>query len=167
MTKRILMIITFIMLPAFFGCASTGVDYVKDAPERVKAADWAKMQIITVSLTEYKFVPLELVFKKDTPYKLVLKNDGKEKHYFVSEEFFRAIALRKVESKDGEVKAPYITAIEVYPDRSIDIYFIPAKAGTYDLICTVKGHAEKGMTGKIHIEEGKEDTQKGSSSPYY
>src|SRR4030067_137541 len=87
--------------------------------------------------------------------------------FFVSEESFRAIALRKVESKDGEVKAPYITAIEVYPDRSIDIYFIPAKAGTYDFICTVKGHAEKGMTGKIHIEEGKEDTQKGSSSPYY
>src|SRR4030067_459806 len=165
MTEKVHIIITFILLSVFLGCAS--IDYVKDAPERVKAADWSKMQTITVSLTEYKFVPDELVFKKDTPYKLVLKNDGKEKHYFVSEAFFKAIALRKIESKDGEVKAPYITAVEVYPDRSIDIYFIPAKAGTYDLICTVKGNAEKGMTGKIHIEEGKEDTQKGSSSPYY
>lgn len=127
----------------------------RGALEKVKAADWSKLQTVIVSLTEYKFIPTQLVFKIDTPYKLILRNDGKEKHYFVSEGFFRAIALRKVQSSDGEVKAPYITAIEVYPGRSMEIYFIPDREGIYDLTCTTEGHAEKGMTGKIRIEDGK------------
>lgn len=145
-------LIPLVLLSLSTGCAE--IQYVKDASEKVKVADWSKMQTITVSLTEYKFTPSELSFKKNIPYRLILKNEGKEKHYFVSESFFRSIALRKVQTTDGEVKAPYITAVEVYPEKSIEIYFVPDKAGTYDLICTIEGHAEKGMKGKIEIKDG-------------
>lgn len=128
-------------------------DYVRDAAERVKAADWSKMETVTVSLTEFAFSPSLLRFRGGTPYKLVIRNDGAAKHYFVSEGFFKAIATRKVQSNtDGEVKAPYFTAIEVYPGRSLDLYFVPVAEGTYDLRCTVKGHEEKGMVGRIEIE---------------
>lgn len=150
--KKIHLIIFLVLLPLIIGCAE--IQYVKDTPEKVKAADWSKMQTITVSLTEYKFIPSELSFKRNIPYRLIIKNDGKEKHYFVSEGFFEAIALRKVQSSDGEVKAPYITAVEVYPEKSMEIYFVPDKVGTYDLICTTEGHAERGMKGKIEIKDG-------------
>ncbi|MFN3480290.1 MAG: cupredoxin domain-containing protein [Thermodesulfovibrionales bacterium] len=150
--KRIYLVIGLLLLSLITGCAE--IQYVKDAPEKVKAADWSKMQTITVSLTEYKFTPSELSFRKDIPYRLILKNEGREKHYFVSEGFFRAIALRKVQTSDGEIKAPYITAVEVYPEKSVEIYFIPDKLGTYDLICTIEGHADKGMRGKIEIKDG-------------
>jgi hypothetical protein len=116
-------ILTTVIILVITGCA--GMDYVRDAPERINQTDWSTMQMVTVSLTEHSFSPPRLVFKRNTPYKLEIKNTGKEKHYFVSEGFFKAVALRKVQSADGEVKAPYLTAIEVYPERFMELYFVP------------------------------------------
>ena len=149
MLKKISIIVITIFL-VMTGYVMAG--YIKDAPERVKSADWSKMETVNVKLAEYKFIPSALIFKADTPYKLQIKNEGKQKHYFVSEGFFRAIATRKIQSTDGEIKAPYFNAIEVFPGHSLDLYFIPVKRGNYKLICTIKGHSEKGMTGKIQIE---------------
>lgn len=144
----------FIIILAFLGLSGYGCsDYISDAGKRVKSADWTKMKTETVILKEYSFMPADLVLEKGTPYKLRIVNRGKVKHYFVSEGFFKAIATRKLQSNaDGEIKAPYFTAIEVFPNRSLDLYFIPVKKGTYGLVCTIKGHAQKGMIGKIEIK---------------
>lgn len=133
------------------GC--TSVDYVQDANSRVQAGDWSKMQTVSVTLNEYSYTPSELRFKTGVPYKLQIQNKGSSKHYFTSEEFFKGIATRKVQSNaDGEIKAPYFSALEVFPDRSLDLYFIPVKKGTYRLHCTITGHEAKGMHGVIVIE---------------
>ncbi|QPJ62487.1 MAG: hypothetical protein G3M70_11645 [Candidatus Nitronauta litoralis] len=65
--------------------------------------------------------------------------------------------IRKVQinQKDGaamvEVKRS-IREIEVYPGSSAQWWFVPVKTGEIsDLICTIKGHAKKGMRGKILI----------------
>ncbi len=148
MLRKILIILPVILIIA----GNVKADYVKDASERVKSADWSKMETVTVKMSEFAFTPSTLTLKKGTPYKLQIKNDGKRKHYFVSEGFFKAIATRKVQSTDGEIKAPYFNAIEVFPDRSIDLYFIPVKKGDYRLKCTIKGHSELGMVGNIIIK---------------
>ncbi|MFQ6672714.1 MAG: hypothetical protein ACE5KY_05390 [Candidatus Tectimicrobiota bacterium] len=128
-------------------------DYVRDAPERVKAADWSTMKTVRVTLKEYAFSPSTLVFQAGLPYKLVITNEGTMKHYFTAEAFFKAIATRKVQSTDGDVKAPYFRAIEVYPGRSMELYFIPVKTGLYnELRCTIPGHTGLGMRGQIQIE---------------
>ena len=137
-------------------------EYVKDAPERVKSADWSKIKTVTIKLSEHKFNPSNLTFDTGIPYKLQITNDGRGKHYFVSEGFFKAIATRKAQSTDGEIKAPYFNAIEVYPNRSIDIYFIPVKEGNYNLKCTIAGHEGLGMVGSITIR-GPEITMKSES----
>ena len=49
--------------------------------------------------------------------------------------------IRVTRHNDGEVKAAYFSAIEVYSSRSLDLYFIAVKAGNYPLVCTIKGHA--------------------------
>lgn len=135
------------------GCGHHQAWHVRDAAERVRAADWSKMETVTVALSEFSFNPQTLVFRRDVPYKLVIENKGTKPHYFTAESFFKAIATRKLQSNiDGEVKAPYFTAIEVYPGRSLDLYFIPVKPGTHDLLCTMIGHADKGMRGEIRIE---------------
>ena len=144
--------LTIIFLVSLFTTGYVAADYIKDAKKRVKTADWSKMETVTVKLNEYKFIPSTLTFKLGTPYKLQIVNDGKEKHYFVSESFFKAIATRKVQSTDGEIKAPYFSAIEVFPGRSIDLYFIPVKSGNYGLKCTIQGHEEFGMFGNIIIK---------------
>ena len=127
--------------------------YARDAADRVKAADWSKMETATVTMTDFAFNPATIVFRRGVPYKLVIENKGIQKHYFTAEEFFRAIATRKLQSNtDGEVKAPYFSAIEVYPGRSLDLYFIPVTTGSYHLICTIEGHTGMGMKGEIRIE---------------
>jgi uncharacterized cupredoxin-like copper-binding protein len=127
--------------------------YVRDAADRVKAADWSKMETATVTMTDFAFNPATIVFRQGVPYKLVIENKGTQKHYFTAEGFFRAIATRKLQSNtDGEVKAPYFSAIEVYPGRTLDLYFIPVTKGSYHLICTIEGHADRGMKGEIRIE---------------
>lgn len=142
------------MCAAFFlaaGCAT--VDYVADAKSRVKAADWSKMETVDVILKEYSYTPGTLTFKTDVPYKLRIQNKGTVKHYFTAESFFKAIATRKVQSNtDGEIKAPYFSALEVFPGRSLDFYFVPVRKGTYKLQCTIAGHEAKGMHGTIVVE---------------
>lgn len=134
----------------FFSCSQNFNE--KMVSQIVRDVDWTKIQTFTVSLEEYKFVPDKMNFKTGIPYKLVLKNNGKEKHYYTAPDFFKSIALRKVQTNDGEVKANYLTAIEVYPGKEMEIYFVPLKAGNFELICTIEGHSEKGMVGKIIVE---------------
>jgi len=125
-----------------------------EGPDLVKAlagADWSKMETITVTMTEYAFSPSPIVLKEGVPTRLVLKNVGKEAHYFVAEQFFKGIATRKVQGSDGEIKAPYFTAVEVYPGKMLEWFLVPAQKGVYDLLCTVKGHAERGMKGTIEV----------------
>jgi uncharacterized cupredoxin-like copper-binding protein len=125
-----------------------------EGPDLAKAlagADWSKMETVTVTMTEYAFSPSPIVLKEGVPTRLVLKNAGKEAHYFVAEQFFKGIATRKVQGSDGEIKAPYFTALEVYPGKMLEWFLVPAQKGVYDLLCTVKGHAEHGMKGKIEV----------------
>ena len=111
------------------------------------------MQTVDVILQEYSYNPSKLKFQTDMPYKIRILNKGTEKHYFTAEEFFKAIATRKVQSNaDGEIKAPYFSALEVFPGRSLDLYFVPVKKGTYKLHCPIEGHETKGMHGTIVIE---------------
>lgn len=135
------------------GCCHYHGGHVRDAADRVMAADWSAMETATVTMTDFAFNPATIVFRQGVPYRLVIENKGTQKHYFTAEGFFRAIATRKLQSNtDGEVKAPYFSAIEVYPGRALDLYFIPVTTGSYPLVCTIEGHAGLGMKGEIRIE---------------
>ena len=143
-----LVAVTFLLLT---GCAR--VDYITDAQARIGVADWSKMKTVAVVMTEFSYAPADLRFKAGIPYKLQIQNQGSVKHYFTAERFFKAIATRKVQSNaDGEIKAPYFLALEVFPGRSLDLYFVPVTKGTYRLHCTIAGHDAQGMHGSILIE---------------
>lgn len=139
-------------LAGLLASSAVAADYVTDAEARVKAADWGKLQTLTMTMQEYRYQPKTLGFKAGVPYKLVIRNEGRAKHYFTAPEFFKAIATRKVQGSDGEVKAPYFTALEVYPGKALEIFFIPVTPGSYKLLCTIAGHEEQGMHGTLDIE---------------
>src|SRR3972149_1536571 len=65
-------------------CASAIFAYGADLAAVLAKADWSKMDTVTVTMTEYAFSP-PVVLKEGIPSKLVLKNEGKEAHYFVAE----------------------------------------------------------------------------------
>ena len=150
--KRYMSILLPVLLIGISFKAIATAEYVVNADEIVKATDWSKMKTITVNFDEYSYDPEELVFEVGQPYKLVLKNLGKKKHYFTATDFYKAIATRKVQSnRDGEIKAPYFTALELMVGGQLDLYFVPVTRGEYPVFCTIKDHREEGMEGKLVI----------------
>ena len=104
------------------------------------------------------FVPAALGFETGRLYKLVLHNPSPVKHYFSSEILARSVFTRKVQVLDkagktiAEIKGT-IREIEVLPGGTAEWWFVPVKtASTDDLVCTINGHAQAGMVGKIEIK---------------
>lgn len=144
-----------ILALSFLIMAMAGVAANAELPpeysKALAAADWSRMETVTVTLSDYMFTPSLIVFQEGVPTKLVVKNSAKDHHYFVSEQFFGTIATRKVQSSDGEIKAPFIAAVEVYAGKTVEWFLIPMKKGTFGVLCTVKGHSERGMKGTIEV----------------
>lgn len=141
-------------LALFAPIAGADAAYVRNAAEIVAAADWNAAQTVTVNFDEYGYDPDALHFQSGRAYKLVLKNQGSKKHYFTAPEFFRSIATRKIQSnRDGEIKAPYLLAIELMPEGGqLDLYFVAVQKGEYEVYCTLDKHRDEGMEGLILVD---------------
>ena len=120
---------------------------------------------VTVSLGaggKYEFAPKQLRLETGKLYKLVLRNDSNEPHYFTSHAFSQMVWTRKVQAvQQRETIAEFkgaIREIEVYPGQSAEWWLVPVAAGrAADLRCEIKTadgktHADLGMTGEIIIE---------------
>jgi uncharacterized cupredoxin-like copper-binding protein len=124
---------------------------------------------VTVSLGtpgKHAFVPNQLRFETGKLYKLIVRTDRCDPHYFTSHTFSQMVWTRKAQvtqQRDGksitlaELKGA-IREIEVYPGQAAEWWLVPVAAGrATDLRCDIKGadgktHAELGMTGEIMIE---------------
>lgn len=105
-----------------------------------------------------RFYPDTLTLKTGKLYKLTLKNPSQDKHYFSSAKLAGAVFTRKVQvySADGKTAAEVkgvVREIEVYPNGTAEWWFVPVKTGNFsDLHCSIFGHTEAGMKGRIVIE---------------
>ncbi|HEY9648619.1 MAG TPA: plastocyanin/azurin family copper-binding protein [Chroococcidiopsis sp.] len=96
------------------------------------------------------FVPDRLDFTAGRRYKLVLSNPSPQKHYFTAKDFADGIWTQKVEAGNVEIKGA-IHELELRPGTTAEWFFTPLKSGTFELRCSIPGHAEAGMTGTITI----------------
>jgi uncharacterized cupredoxin-like copper-binding protein len=140
--------------PAPITAKLAGGDWVQNAGDLVFGADWDAMQTVRVELSEFSSVPEGLSFQVGEPYKLEIFNAGSVKRYFTAEEFYRTVAFRKAQDSSGEVKAPFFKAVEIFPGEQAGLYLIPTKAGSFESICTITGHNDRGMHGHITVTEG-------------
>ncbi len=121
-----------------------------------QAVDLSKQEPIKVVVQlgtergDLVFQPKELTFETGKLYKLVLQNSSATKHYLSGLRFAAAVWTRKVETGQAEIKGA-IREIELLPGGEAEWYFVPVQAGTFDFGCTISGHAEAGMVGKITI----------------
>ena len=97
------------------------------------------------------FEPKDLVLKVGTPYVIELVNVGKIKHEWAADKFFPTVAFRKAEDAAGEYKGPLLREVEAFAGKQVDLYLIPTKAGTFEIICMIPGHREAGMEGTITV----------------
>lgn len=113
-------------------------------------------EIVTINISlgneagELKFLPDNLNFKVGQKYKLILDNPSPTKHYFTAKDFADVSWTQKVEAGKVEVKGA-IHELELKSTANAEWIFVPMKAGTYELYCSIPGHAEAGMRGKIVI----------------
>jgi uncharacterized cupredoxin-like copper-binding protein len=97
-----------------------------------------------------QFFPSQLEFESGKRYRLHLTNPSSQKHYFTAKDFADAIWTQKVDAGRVEIKGA-IHELELRSGTEADWVFVPVKAGQYDLRCTIAGHAEAGMVGRITI----------------
>lgn len=125
--------------------------YVSLAPVRTAGIPWARLRPIMVDLSEYAFKPDTLTFDSGVPYRLVLHNAGGSRHTFVSEDFFKAIAVRRLIDGKKTHDYPFIQTVELEPGATKELQFLPMRRGTYPLHCSVTLHESFGMKGKITV----------------
>ncbi|MGE5894878.1 MAG: biphenyl 2,3-dioxygenase [bacterium] len=137
---------------ALIPCAAKAEgDLTKQQPVEIKVQLGDEKDSLT-------FTPKTLDFVTGRLYKLVLSNPSPQAHYFSSEGLAGAVFTRKVQvnGRDGkpiaEVKG-MLREIEVYPQGTVEWWFVPVKTGEFnDLKCTIAGHTERGMVGRIVIK---------------
>ena len=141
-----------------FDIVDAGQGETKKSSEWVSEADWSTAETVTVvmkeeSSTSFVFEPNKLTFTAGKPYIIKIQNPStnSSKHYFTAEIFYKNIALRKAQTADCEYKAPYLKAVELLIGGELDIYFVAVIPGEYGWLCTIPGHAAKGMTGTITV----------------
>ena len=137
----------------------------------IAAGDLSKQTPIEVTVNlgtpgKHAFTPNQLRFETGKLYKLILRNDSNDPHYFTSHAFSQMVWTRKAQvtqQRDGksvtlaEFKGA-MREIEVYPGQAAEWWLVPVAAGrATDLRCDIKGadgktHAEAGMVGEIVIE---------------
>jgi uncharacterized cupredoxin-like copper-binding protein len=131
-------------------------DYITNSADIVKAANWNEMETVNIELSEHDFDPKDLKLKANKAYRLVIKNTGEADHYYTAAEFFKSVAWRKAQTPrphGGEIKAPYFTAVEAYKKGgTVELFIVPVKKGSYEVICTIDDHKDKGMTGSITVD---------------
>lgn len=89
--------------------------------------------MMTVTGNEFAFQPTAITVKTGKPIQLTFKNSGQYPHNL-------SISELNVRTKT------------IQPGEEDTVTFTPDKAGTYTYICTVPGHADRGMQGTLIVQ---------------
>jgi len=101
---------------------------------------------------ELKFFPDHFEFVSGQKYKLILDNPSEVKHYFTARAFAASSWTQKVEAAKVEIKGS-IYELELKPTAQAEWVLTPMKPGIYELHCSIPGHSEAGMIGKIIVKD--------------
>jgi uncharacterized cupredoxin-like copper-binding protein len=103
---------------------------------------------VTLTLNEFQFQPAEITVNVGQPIKLVLKNNGTVLHDFVSPDAMVEVMEERGAAHDmGGIHTAMHAAVEAGQQSMLE--FKATQAGTYTFYCTIAGHKEAGMVGKL------------------
>ena len=113
---------------------------------------------VTVEEKEFAYDPITITVPVDQSVMLVFKNTGKVEHDFVIEKINLADAAEDESGGHGTGghdmgDVEYDLHVSTPPGESSTIEFTPTESGTYEFFCTVPGHKEAGMIGKMVVSE--------------
>ena len=115
------------------------------------AATLTAPKTITLNLTEFQFQPTDITANVGQPIKLVLKNNGTVLHDLVSVEAkVEVIEEHGAEHDMAGMETALHAAVE--PGQQSTLEFTATAPGTYAFYCTIAGHREAGMEGKLIVK---------------
>ena len=106
---------------------------------------------VTLTMAEFQFQPTEITVNVGQPIKLVLQNNGTVLHDFVSTDaMVEVIEEHGAEHDMAGMETNMHAAVEAGQQSTLE--FKATQAGTYTFYCTVAGHKEAGMMGKLIVK---------------
>ena len=110
---------------------------------------------ITVEATDFAYSPLSIIVPAGQPVTLTLKNAGKVEHDFVVEK----IRLTDVLASNSEPaehhqmghESDYDLHFFAKAGETASLQFTAIEPGTYEIFCSIEGHKEAGMIGKLIV----------------
>jgi plastocyanin len=102
---------------------------------------------ISITLTNYAFVPSALDLKAGVTYHMHFINSGSKDHNFSAPEFF---AASKIAPEDEAKVEKGRVALD--GGQSVDITVTPDHPGTFPVECTHFMHKMMGMRGNITVQ---------------
>ena len=111
-------------------------------------------KVINVAMQEFWFQPSEIALKVGQPVKLILQNKGTVVHDFSSNDAEVSVqssvhgAEHDMSGMNNDMLKMHM-AVDLGQTETLE--FTPNKPGTHTFFCTVAGHIEAGMTGKLVV----------------
>ncbi|HLF76682.1 MAG TPA: cupredoxin domain-containing protein [Dehalococcoidia bacterium] len=104
-----------------------------------------------VRASEYKFSPDEITVPAGQTVTLRLKNVGETEHD-LEVQGLRVQMMGDEEDMGGhEGAAPGTIAMHTQKGKTASVTFMADQKGTYEFWCTISGHKEQGMIGKLIV----------------
>ena len=125
--------------------------FVANAAEIVAAADWAAPEEVRVTIEGHAFKPAEWGFHRDRATRLVLVNATQSDHGLKARQFFADIAVESVRGGGQTLKGPWIESLSIPAGETKELWFVPARFGSYAFECSAVGHPSLGERGVIDV----------------
>ena len=109
---------------------------------------WFEPPTIVITAEEFRFIPTRIEWSPDSSLRLLIRNQGRERHVFHSPELFGPES--GVTWHQPKVRLQEANAIVLEPGQSIELSFT-LSPGLYPFRCWIKGHT--GMEGTIIVRE--------------
>lgn len=139
---------------------TTGHQGDQEAEAHAHEEDQGEVVEVTLRAYEWAFEPNVIEVPVGQRVKLTLVNDGLVEHD-VEIEGLPAEHVERVGGQghenghqDGGHHAEGVVAAHAQPGQTATVYFTPTQEGEYDLFCTLPGHRQAGMEGKIVVTAG-------------
>ena len=129
----------FLLASALQACSYPGGSFslfatncVPDARERVEAADWSKVEVIPLRIRQNEFDPMIIDLRQDRPYIIRITNADDTRHFFGAGDFFRSVAVAKIDvGGDGDDRT-CITRVSVDGGQTAEVVFVTVRDGRYE-----------------------------------
>jgi uncharacterized cupredoxin-like copper-binding protein len=103
---------------------------------------------INVSMTDFAYIPNNFVVPAGREIKVDLVNNGAVKHSFIIMKSGTVLD----QDLDEEDNVNIYWKIELAPGQNTTTSFIaPSEPGEYMVVCSIAGHYEAGMTGRLVV----------------